>query len=131
MDREDSSRRMLVVCQAAVFIGVAMIVAGFVSKATVRPSAVWSKEQAKELTDARNALHDLTYNHEAGPATAKTPSESTDRDAARAAAQARFDRIQADLEQAQTAGHQRGAWLIRIGLAAIVLFGIGYLSAQR
>ncbi len=115
-------------------MGVALILGGFAWKATVRPSSVWSKEQAKELTDARNALHDLTYNHEDAPSAAKAsrPSQSpADRDAAHAAAQARFDRVQAELVQARSVGHERGAWLIRIGLAAVVLFGIGYLSSQQ
>lgn len=129
---EESSRRMTVVCQAGVFLGAALVLSGLLWKATLRPSSLWSPEQAKEFTDARNALHELSYDHEGASGVAGMTSQAAaDRKAARTAAQARFDRISADLEHARTTGQQRGNWLVRFGVAAVVLFGVGYLSSRR
>jgi hypothetical protein len=48
-----------------------------------------------------------------------------------AAAQERLDRLEAELSGARTRSQQTGVWLLRTGLAAMVLFGIGYLSLRE
>ena len=109
-------------------LGVALVVAGLLWNALAKPEHVWSREQAIELETARHAMHELTYDF---PQTPASPGNSADsREAQMAAAKRRFEKIEADLVAARSRQQQTGVWMIRMGLAALVLFGIGYLASR-
>jgi hypothetical protein len=106
--------------------------AGGLRKAFAKPEAAWSKQQAAEFQVARNALHDLTYNEPGNHGSNSSADEpSPERLAKRIQAKARFDRIEAQLVEARSNYQRTGTWLVRLGLAAMITFGIGYLSLQE
>jgi hypothetical protein len=111
---------------------LALVVAGGLRKALARPEAAWSQQQATEFQAARNALHDLTYSESGAHGSNGSSDEpSPERLAKRAEAKARFDRIEAQLVEARSNYQRTGTWLFRLGLAAMIIFGIGYLSLQE
>jgi hypothetical protein len=127
-----SSRRLVIACQVGVALGLALVVAGGLRKVFARPEAAWSQEQAAEFQAARNALHDLTYNEPGNHGSTRSPDEpSPERLAKRAEAKARFDRIEARLVEARSNYQHTGTWLVRLGLAAVITFGLGYLMLQE
>lgn len=107
-------------CLAGAIVGVCALAVGLVWKSTTSPATFWSREQAEEFAAASDALHGErgakphTHDAEAG-------------DPAAEAARQRFDRIQAQLERARYARDEVGPLLTKIGLAAAIAFGIGYL----
>lgn len=118
-------RRIAFACLAGLSVGVILIVAGGLWQLFAGPRLVWSPEQVREHRAARMAWHDLQYDEGAPDAAA-----DTGRQAQIDAARARFERIQADLDSAIALHEGRGTRLIYVGLAAIVLFGVGYLSSR-
>jgi hypothetical protein len=122
-----SSRRFAgVICQGGLVVGMLLVVAGALWQAFAKPENVWSEAKAEEFRKTRAAWHDLQYNDP----TTDSASESADRAAQRKAAQRQFEKIQAELDDAITTHRHRGTRLMYAGLAAIVLFGVGYLSAR-
>ena len=109
-------------------VGIALVVAGLLWNAFAKPEHVWSKEQAEEFETARQIMHELTYDLPSAPASSNASAET--REAQLTAAKQRFEKIEADLAAAAARQQETGMWLTRMGLAAVVLFGIGYLAAN-
>ena len=119
------------VCSIGVALGLAAIVAGIAWRAFGSGELMYSKEQAHEYSAAKTALHAATSGH--GDAeTGSTPSNAHEPvDAAIAEARQRLERAEQDIATARFAHEQLAAWLIRIGLATVMVFGIGYLATRR
>jgi hypothetical protein len=113
-------------CIAGMAFGGALVAAGLLWNALAKPEHVWAREQALELEAARHQMHQLTYD---SPHVTASPGSSADsREAQMAAAKNRFEKIEADLTAARSRQQQTGVWMTRMGLAALVLFGLGYLA---
>lgn len=112
---------------AGMALGIALIAAGLLWNALAKPEHVWSKEQADEFEAARHAMHDLTYD---SPSTTSSGISADAREAQMAAAKQRFEKIEADLAVAASRQREAGVWMTRMGLAALVLFGLGYLASH-
>lgn len=123
-----------VICLVGCALAAMTIVAGVAWSVFGNARSLYTPEQAKEYEAAQVAVHAATLGHVDGgassPGEAPASSKSEDREAAVAAAQARFRRAQTALESARFAQYALGKWLIGIGLAALVAFGVGYLTAR-
>lgn len=109
-------------------LGIALIAAGLLWNAFAKPAYFWSPEQAREYDSARNAMHQLTYDL---PKTSSASGGSPpSRDAEMELAKRRFEKIDAELAAARARREGTGVWMTRMGLAALVLFGLGYLASQ-
>lgn len=117
------------VCLAGVALGVLAALGGAIWQRAALPRHVWSAEQSQEYAAAYADLHAATvdhdHDHEPGGAEAADAGHTN-----LAAAQARFDRVAAELKSARYAKDQLGGTLIRGGLAAAALFGVGYLVTR-
>ena len=111
-----------------IVLGIGLILAGWLRGALAKPEHFWSPEQAQEFEAARVAMHQLTYDAPPRPGTAASSPDS--RQAEMDLARRRFEKIDAELTAARSRQAGAGAWLTRMGLAALVLFGIGYLASQ-
>jgi hypothetical protein len=128
MVAKESSRRMLGVgCQAGLVVGMLLVLAGALWQAFAKPEYVWSDTKAEEYRKSRAVWHDLQYNDPRQP----SAPESADRAAQRVAAQRQFEQVQSELDKAIATHRHRGTRLMYAGLAAVVLFGVGYLSARE
>jgi hypothetical protein len=127
MATRSSNRLIVIACQAGLVVGMLLVLAGALWQIFARPEHVWSESKAAKLQAARTAWHDLTYSDPASP----SAPESPERAAQRAAARKNFEHLQSELDEAVDVHRQRGPRLMYAGLAAIVLFGVGYLSARR
>lgn len=121
-------KRWKAVSWTGMAIGIALIAAGLLWNAFAKPEHVWSKEQAEEFESARQIMHELTYDLPDSQ-TASNPSADS-HETQLDAAKLRFKKIEADLAAATSRQRETGAWLTRMGLAVVVLFGIGYLAAN-
>ncbi len=130
MANAKSQRRTALVCLIGASAGAVFMIAGGVWSALGGGRVVYSPEQAEEYEAASTALHAATSGHVHEAEDAEHVEGTLDRKAAVAAARQRFDRAQAALETARFAQHRLGPWLIGIGLAAAIAFGIGYWASQ-
>jgi hypothetical protein len=121
MDVEPASNRRAWILAAGMLVGLGLMLGGLIWSTTASPSSVWSPEQAAEYQAAGEALH---------AARSRPASSDEAEDSELAAAQQRFGRIETELAAAQTGRDRIGRWLIRLGLAAMLLFGIGYLATR-
>jgi hypothetical protein len=110
-------------CLTASAVGAVLIIVGLAWKSATSPATFWSPEQAKELQEASDAMHDHTVHGDHEEAGGEHPDHSS-------AARQRLDRIQAELEQARFARDRVGPLLVTVGLAVAVAFGIGYLVSR-
>ena len=120
-----------VLCLAGVAVSAAMIVAGAAWNMFSRPANVWSAEDAAEYKQANQSYHMMIAahghegeklpNNEVAPAASPQQLE---------AARQRVERSAAALEAAQELRNQAGTTVIRIGLAAAALFGVGYWATR-
>ena len=123
-----SRRRVIgIVCQAGLIVGMMLVLGGAFWQALAKPEHVWSETKAEEFRKAQTVWHDLQYNDPRQP----SAPESAERAAQRKAAQRQFEKIQAELDVAITTHRYRGTRLMYAGLAAMVLFGVGYLSERE
>lgn len=122
-----SNRRVVIACQAGLVVGMLLVLVGALWHVFAKPEHVWSESKAAELQAARTAWHDLTYSDPASPSAPESPERAAKREAARK----EFEQLQAELDEAVDVHRQRGPRLMYAGLAAIVLFGVGYLSARK
>jgi hypothetical protein len=128
MATSGSSRRVVpMICQAGLVVGMLVLLAGALWQNFARPQHVWTEDKAEQYRAAQSQLHTLIYDDPAAP----SAPESPERAAARDTAKERFNRIQQELDDAIETHRHRGARLMQAGLAAIVLFGVGYLSSRR
>src|SRR5690348_7764383 len=127
MEAPASRPRAAVTCLAGMGLGALMLMAGVGWSALASPATVWSPQQAEEHQAAGEALH--AARRSAAPAAA-SPEDATASSAELATAQARFDKIDAELAHAQTSRQRTGAWLVRAGLGTMILCGVGYLSLR-
>jgi hypothetical protein len=112
-------------CLAGMLAGLLMLLGGLAWSQWASPRTVWSPEQATEHQAAGEALH--AARRSAAPAGGESgAAESPEL----VAAQARFDAIDAKLAEAQTSRQRTGGRLVRLGLAAMVISGIGYLALR-
>ena len=112
-------------CLAGMSVGLLLLLGGLAWSQWASPQVVWSPEQAAEHQAAGEALHAARRSAPpsgAGQEIAEAPEL--------AAAQARFDAIDADLAAAQTSRQRTGRWLVGLGLAAMVIGGAGYLALR-
>jgi hypothetical protein len=121
MDVEPASNRRARILVAGLVVGLFLVLGGLVWSTLAAPSSVWSREQAAEYQAAGEALHAARSQSPASDGTAKS---------ALTTAQQRFDRIEAELVAAQTGRQRISRWLVRLGLAAMLLFGVGYLASR-
>jgi hypothetical protein len=127
MATSGSSRRIVpMVCQTGLALGVLVVLAGALWQTFAKPQHVWTMAKAEEYRAALSELHMLIYDDPSAPSAPETP----ERAAARAAAKERFNRIQTELDDAIATHRHRGSRLMQAGLAVMVLFGVGYLSAR-
>jgi hypothetical protein len=116
------------VCLIGMAVGVVLAAIGASWSSLMAPDAFWSEDQAREYQAAADAIHASSQRHDDGATANQTGREAPSDE--RAAMRERFNRIQAELERAQFARFGAGPWLTRIGLAAAVAFGIGYLACR-
>ena len=126
MATSSPNSRVVIACQAGLVVGMLLILTGALWQIFAKPEHVWSESKAAELQEARTAWHDLTYSDPEAP----SAPESAERAAQREAARREFQRLQAELDEAVATHRHRGPRLMYAGLAAIVLFGVGYLSSR-
>jgi hypothetical protein len=119
---------MAVICMLGIGVGVLAVIAGVAWAVLGGGRMMYTQEQAKEYSSAASALHSATSGHDHSGGADKGPA--TDRDAAVAAARERFDRAEAALKSAKFAQNELGAWLMGLGLAVTVAFGIGYVASR-
>ena len=119
-------RTVRIVCQVGLVIGMLLVLAGAAWQTLAKPEHVWSPKQAEEFREARTAWHNLQYGDPQQP----SALESAGRAAQREAAQRRFEQVHDELEDAIATHRHRGTRLMHSGLAAMVLFGVGYLSSR-
>jgi hypothetical protein len=133
MNAPEASDLRTRICLGGILFGVIVGAAGLFWSQWAKPSLVWTPEQAAEYQAAGEALHAARRVDPAssGDVHASAGAEGDEPDRRLAAAQERFDKIEAKLAAAQTLRQRTGAWLRWLGLAAIVLFGVGYLSSRR
>jgi hypothetical protein len=117
-----------VVCLAVAGVGVLAALGGAVWQRAAHPRHVWTVEQSQEYDAANAALHAATvgHDHETNGAEAVDAHQAD-----LAAAQERFNRINAELQAARYAKDRLGTALIRGGLAAAALGGVGYLATRN
>lgn len=111
-----------------IVLGVGLIAAGLAWSAFAKPEHFWSPDQAQEFEVARAAMHQLTY--ETKPNSAPSGAPPASREAEMELAKRRFEKIDAELSAARVRREETGVWLTRMGLAALVVFGLGYLASQ-
>jgi len=115
-------------CVAGVIAGFALIIVGLGWSLMATPGAVWSQEQAAELKAAYDALHDARSGIGAPRSQGIGGGEPDPRYLA--AAQARLDRANAELERAQSVRDDFGRWGAASGLALTIACGLGYLASR-
>jgi hypothetical protein len=91
---------------------------------------VYMPEQAQEYEDAYAAVHAATISHEHDELASASPDAAESREARVAKARERFERAKAELDEAQFVQNELGKWLLGVGLATLVAFGIGYLASR-
>ena len=117
------------ICIAGVVLGAVLVIVGLGWSVVATPEAVWSMEQAAELKAASDAVHAARSGIPVAP-------DSQPGDAGKpdprylAAAQARLERINADLEQARNVRDTWGQWAAAAGLALTIACGLGYLATR-
>jgi multidrug efflux pump subunit AcrA (membrane-fusion protein) len=111
-------------------LGAALLISGVAWSTLAGGRAVYSVEQADEYEAAATALHAATSGHAAAGSPPVAAASAAAREAAVAAARERFDRARSTLDSARFAQNELGKWLMGIGLAAVIAFGVGYLTSQ-
>src|SRR5215213_6622035 len=105
MSAHGSNHRVVsIVCRAGLGVGVLLVVAGALWQALAKPEDIWSESKAEEFLQARTRWHDLEYSDPHQP----SANESAERAAQRQAAQKRFEKIQAELNDAISTHRHRG-----------------------
>lgn len=115
-------------CLIGCGLGAMLVIAGAVWSIFGSGQAFYSPDQAKEWEEASAAWHAQTIGH----AHQHSPGAGgdTDREAAVAAARARFEKADAALQRARFAKNRLGPLLEWIGLAGTIAFGVGYLACR-
>jgi predicted negative regulator of RcsB-dependent stress response len=124
----DIRTRILV---GGILAGLLATIAGLAWPVWAKPSLVWSPEQAAEFQAAGEALHAARQIDQAEAAANFAGADDAGQsDAQLASAQERFDKIEAELAAAQSLREGAGAWLRWLGLAVMLLCGLGYLASR-
>lgn len=110
--------------------GALVIAAGMLCSTFGAGRLLYTADDAKEYEAASSGLHAATSGHSYEEGHGEHAAPAGDRKAAVAAARQRFERAQATLETARFAQQRLGPWLIGTGLAATIIFGIGYLASR-
>jgi hypothetical protein len=105
-------------------LGMLTIAIGASWSLMVSPAQVWSAEEALEYQAANDALHEARTKN-------RVDSGEGEMSPAMAAAKARFDRIDAQLESARSAYDAWGHWIAAAGFGATLLCGAGFLVLRR
>lgn len=108
-------------------LGTLLLALGLGWSSLAPPKLVWSPQQAAEYQAAGEALHAA---RRSTAATGVRPGEDAATSPELAAAQARFDKIDSELADAQSRRQRTGAWLVRVALGTMILCGVGYLSLR-
>jgi hypothetical protein len=122
------------ICLGGILLGLLVTIAGLTWPLWARPSLVWTAEQAAEYQSAGEALHAarrIDPTATGGNSDPDDGGEAGQSDSQLAVAQERFDKIRAELAAAQSLRQRAGAWLRWLGLAMMLLFGLGYLASSR
>jgi hypothetical protein len=126
-------RPLPILCLVGIAAGVLVVVAGALWPMLGVGHSVYTPEQAKKWELANTAVHAATLGR--GPDGSVLPGADTPegRQAAVAAAKKKYgyEEARAELESARFAQDQLGKWLIGAGLAATVVFGIGYVASRN
>lgn len=120
-----------VIALAGIAVSMALVVGGAAWNLFSRPANVWSEEDAAEYKAANEAYHMMISAH--GHEGEKLPDDRVAHAASPQqleAARQRVERSASALKTAQDLRNQAGTTLIRIGLAAAAVFGIGYWSTR-
>jgi hypothetical protein len=128
MEATAPRRRGAIACLMGMLAGALMLAAGLGWSAFASPAMVWSPEQAVEHQEAGEALH--AARRAAAASVTGISDSATEESPELAAAQARFDEIDTQLAAAQTRRQRTGVWLVRLGLGAMIVCGVGYLSLR-
>lgn len=120
-------RAIAATCLVGVALGVLAALGGALWGRAALPRHVWTVEQSQEYNAANAALHAATVGHDREP---NGDQAGAEHHANLAAAQQRFDRITAQLQAARYAKDRLGVTLIRGGLAAAAVFGVGYFVTR-
>jgi hypothetical protein len=117
------------ICIAGVVLGAVLVIGGLGWSMVATPAAVWSMEQAAELKAASDAVHAARSGiPEGGDSRAADVGKTDPRYLA--AAQARVERINAELEQARDVRDTWGQRVAAAGLAVTIACGLGYLASR-
>lgn len=132
--RRSATDRGAMLSLVGMVLGLAVTLASVAWMAVVKPSTVWTPDQALEYQRAGEALHAARSpqpNSAAAPRDAPTAhATSAERTMALIAAQERFNRIGAQLERARDQHQRWGRWAAGTGLALTILSGLGYLASR-
>ncbi len=114
-------KKLSVLC---VLLGIILMVSAFVYPRVLKPQSLWSKEQAMERTEVGYEIHNLPHAHSDNPAEMsqiKRREEETLN---------RYEKIQAELLEAQGRPQRTASILKWLGMISTVL-GIGVYYATR
>jgi hypothetical protein len=99
-------------------------------RAAASPENFWSQQQAEEYAAAHDAYHASLHDHESDGAHSGHAHEGEAAGGAPSEARQRFERIEAELQNAQFSRDRVGPLLMQIGVAAAIAFGVGYLVSR-
>jgi hypothetical protein len=123
------TRPLPVICLVGVAAGVVLVAVGLAWPLLNPGRKLYTPAQAAEWEQAGAALHAATSGHAADGS--RLPADPAEREKIIAAARQRYEKAQGELESARFAQNELGTWLIGIGLAAVIAFGIGYAVSRR
>lgn len=118
------SRRSPLFFYGGIIVGLAAILAGAAWSVFVKPTNVWSQEQAREFKAANDELHAVRSKY--GPATDGATAQKEI-----AAAQERFSRINSQLESARYTHDRLGMWIAGGGFALALVCGFGLIITRE
>lgn len=123
MPRTASSLAPLL-CFGGIIVGLAAILAGAAWSIFVKPTNVWSQEQAREFEAANDELHSVRAKFGPAAGGAIGQEEIT-------AAQERFSRINSQLESARSTHDRLGMWIAGGGFALALACGLGLMVTRE
>ncbi len=107
-----------------VSLGIILMIVAFVYPRTVRTESLWSEEQAMERMEAGYAVHGTSHDHGHGRASHGEKPKNGTID--------RYEKIQADLDEARERPWRIASWFKWLGIAATGLgMGLYYLARGR
>ena len=109
-----------------ILLGITSLGAAFVYPLTVKNESLWSKEKAREQTEAGCALHNLSHAH--AHSQSRPPAQASAIEKRKEETQKKYDRLQSELNEARGRPHKIATVLKWLG-ASFTLIGAGLYYA--